>query len=146
MDYSLVKEALANAVKAANIPHLDSYSYLPDTPHLPCFFAGEVAIRVNNSYGGYDEATITCSVFVSASDDRDGQRTLDRLISRTGPYSIRQALNDHGKGAPGQPALDGTCDDFSIDSIEGYGKIQVGDNQTFYGANITVRLIGSNEV
>jgi hypothetical protein len=148
VDYSLVKQELANAIKVAEIPDLDSYSYLPDSPHLPCFIAGEVDIEVNNSFGpgpgGFDIATVTCSVFVSDADDLDGQRKLDQLISRSGTYSVRQALWA-ARGEPGQAALNGACDDFSIDRISGYGLIQLGNNQSYYGANITVRLIGSGD-
>lgn len=148
MDYSLVKQALADAVTAAEIPKLSSYAYLPDNPELPCFFAGEVQVRPNNAFGlispgGWDLATITCGIFVSQGDDRDGQRRLDQLISRTGTYSIRQALYVHGRGAPGVAALGGLCDDLVIDGIEGYGVISLGDNKNFYGANISVRLIGT---
>lgn len=141
MDISLVKQELAAAVKAAGIPKLDAYSYLPTTPHLPCFFAGEVSIEVNNTFGGSDVAIVTCTIFVSAADDLDGQRLLDQLISRDGPMSVRAALLD-ARGAPGELALNGAAADFSIDRIDGYGLIQVGNNDTFYGANLTVRVIG----
>lgn len=148
MNYSDVKIALAAAVTAAAIPKLSAYSYLPDDPELPCFFAGEVQVKSNNamgllSPGGWDLATITCGIFVSQADDLDGQRMLDLLISRSGPYSIRQALYDHGRGAPGQAALGGACDDIVCDGIDGYGVISLGDNKNFYGANLAVRLIGS---
>lgn len=148
MDYSLVKQALADAVTAYEIPDFDAYPYLPDNPHLPCFVAGEVEILINNSFGpgpgGYDQATITCSVFVSDADDLDGQRKLDQLISRTGVYSVRAALWA-ARGAPGQAALGGLCDDLSLDRIDGYGLVQLGDNRSYYGANLTVRLIGNGD-
>lgn len=148
MDYSLVKQALADAVNAAAIPKLNAYSYLPDNPELPCFFAGEVSIKANNamglaSPGGWDLAVVTCGIFVAQGDDLDSQRKLDQLISRSGTYSIRQALYAHGRGAPGVAALGGLCDDFAIDGIDGYGVISLGDNKNFYGANMSVRLIGS---
>lgn len=149
MDYSLVKQALAAAVKAAAIPKLSAYSYLPDNPELPCFFAGEVQIKSNNAMGltpgGWDLTTITCGIFVAQGDDLDGQRMLDQLISRDGTYSIRQALYTYGRGAPGVAALGGLCDDLAIDGIDGYGVISLGDNKNFYGANLTVRLIGSGD-
>lgn len=149
MDYSLVKAALASAVAQAEIPKLATYSYLPDNPELPCFFAGEVSVKSNNSFGltpgGYDQATITCGIFVTMADDLDGQYMLDRLISRDGPYSIRSALYTHGRGAPGVAALGGLCDDLVIDSIDGYGVISLGDNKNYYGANISVRLIGTGD-
>jgi hypothetical protein len=149
MDYSLVKQALAAAVATAEIPKLTCYSYLPDNPELPCFFAGEVSVRPNNSFGltpgGYDLTTITCGIFVGHADDRDGQRRLDQLISRDGAYSIRAALYTHGRGSPGVAALGGLCDDLVIESIDGYGEISLGDNKNYYGANISVRLIGSGD-
>ena len=150
MDYSLVKQALANAVKAAEIPNLEAYAYLPDNPELPCFYAGQVSIKSNNAMGlllpgGWDLATVTCGIFVSAADDLDGQRKLDQLISRSGPYSIREALYVHGRGADGDPALGGLCDDIVVDSIDGYSEISYTDNRVYYGANITVRLIGSGD-
>lgn len=150
MNYSEVKQALAAAVTAAEIPKLNAYAYLPDNPELPCFFAGEVQVRPNNAMGlltpgGWDLAVITCGIFVAQGDDRDGQRMLDLLISRTGDYSIRQALYTHGRGAPGVAALGGLCDDISLDGIDGYGVISLGDNKNFYGANLTVRLIGSGD-
>jgi hypothetical protein len=144
VNYSTVKQRLAEAVAAAGIPKLDAYAYMPTSPHLPCFVAGEVSIEVNQTFRGCDLAYVTCSIFVSAADDLDGQQMLDKLISRSGLYSVRAALME-ARGASGESALGGACDDFSIDRIDGYGLIQVGDNQTFYGANMTVRLIGSGD-
>lgn len=150
-DYSEIKNALAGAVRSAEIPGLSCYAYLPDNPELPCFFAGEVSIRANNamgsllSPGGWDLTTITCGIFVSTADDLDGQRKLDQLISRTGAYSIRQALYTYGRGSPGESALGGLCDDIVCDSIDGYGVISLGENRSYYGANVSVRLIGSGD-
>lgn len=149
MDYSLVKQALADAVTAAEIPKLTCYAYMPDNPELPCFFAAEVSIKPNSAFGltpgGYDTTTITCGIFVGMADDLDGQRKLDLLISRDGPYSVRNALYTHGRGAPGVAALGGLCDDLVIDSIDGYGVISLGENRNYYGANVSVRLIGSGD-
>lgn len=150
MDYSLVKQALRDAVKQAEIPKLTCYAYLPDNPELPCFLASEVSVRPNNAMGlltpgGWDLATVTCTIFTSAADDLDGQRILDQLISRSGPYSVRQALYTFGRGAPGAAALGGLCDDIVVDSIDGYGVISLGDNRAYYGANLSVRLIGSGD-
>lgn len=150
MDYSLVKAALRDAVKAASIPKLNCYQYLPDNPELPCFWAGEVQIKANNamgllSPGGWDLATITCGVFVGTADDADAQRRLDQLISRTGTYSVRSALYTHGRGAPGVAALGGLCDDIVVDSVEGYGIISLGENRNYYGATMSVRLLGKGD-
>lgn len=147
MDYSLVKKALADALKN-KVPGLTTYSYLPDNPELPCFFAGEIQVRPNNSFGptpgGFDITTITCGVFVSQADDLDGQRKLDQLLSRSGPNSIREAIYTYGS-PPGEHALGGLADDLVIDGIDGYGVISLGENRNYYGANITVRLIGKGD-
>lgn len=140
MQISLVKEELAAAVRAAGIPNLDTYGFVPDRPSLPCFFAGEVEINPNVTFGGCDTADITCTVFVSAADDKDGQQMLDKLLSRSGTYSIRAALLA-ARGDPGDAALNGQADDLSIVAINGYRKYNV-DDSGFYGADIVVRVIG----
>jgi hypothetical protein len=148
VDYSLVKKAIADAVRQAEIPNLTCYPYLPDNPELPCFWAGEVQIRANNAFGlrpgGFDITTITCGVFVGGADDKDAQRMLDRLISDTGDYSVREALYTHGS-PPGDHALGGLADDLAIDSVDGYGQISLGENRNYYGATIAVRLIGKGD-
>jgi hypothetical protein len=70
-------------------------------------------------------------VFVSDADDLDGQRKLDQLISRSGTYSVRQALWARAE-SPGQAALNGALrrPGRSIGS-SGYGLISLGDNQNF---------------
>jgi len=144
--YEVVKRELANAVTVAEIPDLDAYPYVPDAPHPPCFYPGEVTIDPNQSFaptpGGHDEAEIVCRLLVDGGDDADGQAALDRYLSRSGPYSVRAALYV-ARGAPGQAALNGACDDFVITRIDGYRKIPGPGEGLFYGAQITIRLIGS---
>jgi hypothetical protein len=142
MDVSLVKAELAAAVAGAGIPNLDCYAYAPASPSVPCFYAGEVTIEPNNTFGGSDVAEVTCRVLVSTADDADGQLLLDRYLSRSGTYSIRAALLT-ARGAPGQLALNGQADDLSIVRIDGYRMLVDSDNGSYYGADITVRVIGS---
>lgn len=147
---SLVKQRLAAAVDAAAITwttggktmKLTCYSYMPNDPELPCFVAGEVQIKVHNTMRGADVLIVTCTVFVSASEDLDAQQLLDQLISNEGTASVRNALLA-ARGLPGQAALSGAADDLAIDEVNGYGLIQVGGNDAYYGANIIVRVIGS---
>lgn len=143
MDIRAVRAALAAA--CGGIDGLTCTGYVPDAVAEPHFYAGEVEIDVNNAFGrgGHDVARVTCRVLVSRADDLAGQALLDTYLSRTGASSIRAALNT-ARGAPGQLALDGTCDDFSIDRIQGYRLYQVGETQ-YFGAEIIVRVIGSAE-
>lgn len=147
MQYDVVKAALRDAVDAANIPELDAYAHCPDEPHPPCFYPAEVVIDPNGSFGptagGFDTADITCRILASGGDDADGQRRLDRLLSRTGTYSIRAALLA-ARGAPGAEAIPGQADDFWITRIDGYRMVPGSNETSWYGANVTVRVIGSS--
>lgn len=142
MNLSTVKSELAAAVAAAGIPGLDTYAFVPDRPSIPCFYAGEVTIEPNNTFGGSDVADVTCRVLVAHSDDLDGQLLLDKYLSRDGAYSIRAALFA-ARGEPGELALNGAADDLAVIRIDGYRTYADSENNAFYGADITVRVIGS---
>lgn len=143
MRISQVRRELAAAVKAASINRLTCYGYTPSAPTVPAFVVGPVTIEPNNTFGGSDTAEITCTVVTSMADDKDGQVLLDDLLSRDGDKSIRAALLN-ARGAPGEYALNGAADDLSIVRIDGYRQIVWSDDSaTYYGADITVRVIGS---
>ncbi|MEU1602685.1 hypothetical protein [Micromonospora matsumotoense] len=141
MNISEVRQELANA--AAAVPGLIGYGYSPDSITVPCFVPTEVELEVNQSFGGYDKATITCHVLVSATDDKFGQKQLDELLSRTGPRSVRAALNA-ARGAPGEYALNGAADDFTVTRIQGYRRYVFGDT-SYFGAEIVIEVLGKNE-
>ncbi len=143
MNISTVRERLAEA--AASIEGLTCTGYVPDAVTEPHWYAGEVEIDVNNAMGrgGYDDARVTMRLLVSRGDDKAGQALLDEYLSRTGPKSIRLALNA-ARGAPGEYALGGACDDFSIERIQAYRLYLVGEVQ-FYGAEVIVHVVGSKE-
>jgi hypothetical protein len=130
----------------AAIPRaVEVYYGVPDTMIPPCIVVGEVQITPSRTMGnangpGMEEMVFTISVFTSTVEDESGQRTLDALISRNG--LVRKALWDM-RGAPGQAALGGACDDLYLFDISGYGMISVGDNGTLYGATLSVRAIVS---
>lgn len=143
MHYSTVKQELANAVRAAGIPKLNCYGYSPAAPTVPAFTVGAVTIEPNNTFGGSDVAEFTCTVVVSSAEDKDSQALLDDLLSRDGAKSIRAALMA-ARGEPGEYALNGAADDLSIVRIDGYRSLTWSDEaSTYFGADITVRVIGS---
>lgn len=137
-----VKAALRDAVLAAQIENLDCYAFAPDDPETPCFYVGEVTLNPQTTFGGCDTAEFTCRVLVAAGEDEDSQAVLDALLSRSGTRSVRAAL-EAARGAPGAAALDGAADDLSIVRIDGYRMISGPGETTYYGANITVRVLGS---
>jgi hypothetical protein len=142
VDVARVKAALADAVRAAAIPRLESLPYAPADPPVPAFFVGEVDLDPNVTYGGCDRADFTCTVVVGGAEDLDGQLLLDRYLSRDGEHSIRAALIE-ARGEPGELALGGAADDLKIVRINGYRSIPMGDDRNYYGATIVVHVIGS---
>lgn len=143
MQVALVKKALADAVRAAGIPHLECYGFSPSAPAVPAFTVGAVVLDPNVTFGGADTAEITCTVLASMADDHDGQELLDTYLSRDGAKSIRAALLA-ARGAPGELALGGAADDMNILRIDAYRMVAYsGDDSTYYGADITVRVVGS---
>lgn len=151
MEISEVKAALAAAVRAAdiNIPgvgRLECYSHSPHAPNVPAFTCGQVNVDPLGTFGpggpGMETLDITCSVLTSTAEDDAGQALLDQLISKDGDYSIRAALLA-ARGEPGELALGGAADDCWVIRIDGYRMLSYGgEDQNYYGADITVRVIG----
>lgn len=151
MEISEVKAALAAAVRAADITipgvgRLECYAHSPMAPNVPAFTIGAVAIDPLGTFGqggpGMETLDITCSVLTSTAEDDAGQQLLDKLISKDGPHSIRAALLA-ARGAPGEAALGGVADDVWVIRIDGYRMLSYADDAAqYYGADITVRVIG----
>jgi hypothetical protein len=140
MDVGAIRKGIARAVKAG-VPSLNCFGYVPDSCPEPCFYAGEVDITFDRTFGrGLDEIEVTCRLLVSRADDRSGQAALDRYLAGSGPHSIKAALVA-ARGAPGEPALDGLCDDLHLTRVQAYRMYQVGEVQ-YYGAELIVRVIG----
>jgi hypothetical protein len=136
----LIREGLADAVRSA-IPSLNCFGYVPDAVPEPCFYAGEVEVDFDRAFGrGMDEIRVTCRLLVSRADDRAGQAALDRYLAGSGPLSVKAALVA-ARGAPGEAALGGLCDDLHLMRVQAYRMYQVGEIQ-FFGAELIVRIIG----
>ncbi len=146
MDIGRVKRAIRAAIDAAEIDHLDTYAHTPGSVVVPCVYPTNVTIDPNGagaSFGGSDTAEVVLRVLTSAADDLDGQTLLDEYLARTGPKSIRAAL-ETARGGPGEYALGGAADDLHVVRIDGYRLYTEGTDE-FYGAEITVRVIGEGE-
>jgi hypothetical protein len=140
MNVGSIREALATTVKTA-IPGLNCYGYCPDSIPEPCFYVGEIEIDFDRAFGrAMDEMRLTCRLLTSRADDRAGQAALDAYLAGSGASSVKQALED-ARGAPGQAALGGLCDDLHLTRVQGYRWYLVGQVE-YYGAELIVRVIG----
>lgn len=138
MEPRLVRQGLATA--ALGVDGLTCSSTRPATVNTPHFFAGEMSIDPNWTYGGKEHYTVFCYLLAARADEEAGQEALDILLAREGPGSVRDALLA-GRGEPGEQALAGACDDFNITAIDAYRIYEVG-TIAYFGARITVDVYG----
>jgi hypothetical protein len=140
MDVQAIKEALAAAGRA--IPGLTCLAYEPDAVTAPLFAVAETDVTYDQAFrGGMHILTVTCRLYVSGADDRAGQAAATAYMATSGIQSIKAAL-EAARGAPGQYALGGAADDLHVTRIVGPRRYPVG-SETFYGIEITLRVIGS---
>lgn len=143
MDIAAVRQALADAVAAA-LPDVVCLGYVPDAVTEPCFYAGEVQISFDQAFNrGMDEVFVTCRILVSRNEDAAGQAELDGYLAGSGATSVKAAI-EAARGAPGQAALSGACDDVHVTSVRGYRMYQAAGEE-YYGAEIIVRVIGEGD-
>jgi hypothetical protein len=142
MNIGLVRERLAEA--CLTIEGLNCYGYAPDAVTVPCFFAAEVDIAFDrHAFNGKgDEVTATLRLLVSKADDKEGQGALDAYLGR-GDRSIKLAI-EAARGAPGEAALDGACDDLHVLRVQGY-RLYEHNGIDYYGAEFVVRVIGEGD-
>lgn len=143
MDISAVRAGLATA--ASNVvsdPKLTCFGYVPDSIPEPCFYAAEVDITFDQTFGrGMDELMVTCRVLVSRADDKSSQTLLDGYLKGAGSTSLKAAL----EGTPGVPqTLDGACDDLHVVRVQGYRFYEHNGTQ-YVGAELIVRVIGEGD-
>lgn len=135
-------EGLRDAVDA--IDGLSCFSFVPDAVPEPCFYVGEIEQNFDRAFSrGMDEVTVTCRVLVARSDDRAGQEKLRSYMAGSGSTSVKAAL-EAARGAPGQAALSGACDDLHVVRMQGHRLYEVNGTQ-FYGAEWVVRVIGEGD-
>lgn len=107
MDISAVRDAIAAAASAAtSTPKLTCTGFAPDAITEPHFYVGDYTGDYNQTHGGSELIEFTCGLMVGRPDDRAAQALLDGYLSRSGPASVKAAI-EAARGAPGQPALGG---------------------------------------
>lgn len=133
----LVEVRAALAVAAAAVPGLNATAHAPASLEAPAFYPGESTIDYDQTFAkGVDDIQLTCYVMTSFADDQDGQSLLDELVGR-GPKSIKLALE-------ADRTLGGACSDMCVRRMQAYRTYGSGTD-TFYGAQIIVRVVGQAE-
>ncbi|WP_327413232.1 hypothetical protein [Streptomyces sp. NBC_01233] len=145
MQMSAVREAIAAAAREvvlpSGLPKLTCHGYTPDSITAPCFFAAEYSLEFDKAMGrALDEAELTCRVLVGRADDVSAQRTLDALLSGSGPASLKAAI-EAARGAPGEYALGGLAHDLHVTRVQGYRWYEHQGTQ-YVGAELIIRIIG----
>lgn len=148
MDIFAVRGAIADAARAVVMPtgtaKLTATGYATDAVTVPHFYVGDYTIDFDKTFKrGQDDIEFTCAVLVSRSDDLSGQKTLDSLLSGSGPTSLKVAI-EVARGAPGQAALGGLADDLHVTRVQSYRFYEVAGIQ-YLGAELVVRVIGEGD-
>jgi hypothetical protein len=116
---------------------LRSDPFVPDSITAPHFYVGELAEQYDQTFGGMVDAEVICRVLVSRSDAPASQSMLRSFMRRTGPTSVKAAIEAN-------PTLSGACDDLQVRRMQGHHLYKVGEN-TFYGAEWVVHVIGMQQ-
>ncbi|WP_240800708.1 hypothetical protein [Streptomyces sp. ICN441] len=143
-----VREAIAAAARAVVLPDgigkLTCSGYVPDAVTAPHFFCGEYTVEFDKGMRrSYDDVELTCRVLVGKGDDVAAQRILDALLAGSGPSSLKAAI-EAARGAPGEAALGGACDDLHIKRIQGYRWYDHA-GASYVGADLVIRIIGEGD-
>lgn len=145
MQISPIRDAIAEAARAVVLPDglakLTCTGYVPDAVIAPHFFVAEYEQDYDKVMArGLDELVFTCRVLVSRTDDRPSQRTLDAMLSGSGPASLKTVI-EVARGAPGQYALGGLAHDLHVMRVQGYRWYEHAGS-TYVGAELMIKVIG----
>jgi len=145
---SAVRQGIADAVTAGVVTPVGgtallALAYVPDmVPDTPCLFVQPGELIFDKTFQrGVDSLSVTVVVYVSRADDIDSQIQLDAYTAGAGPSSVKAAI-EAARGAPGQLALSGACDDLRVVSVRSYQWFVHGEVK-YLGAQFTVEVIGS---
>lgn len=142
MNLGTVKQRLVEA--CLTIEGLNCHGFAPDAITVPCLIATEAEV-VYDKYafnGAGDEVMVTLRILVSKADDKEGQAALDAYLGR-GTRSIKNAI-EAARGAPGEAALDGACDDLRVMRVQGY-RLYEHNGVDYYGADFVVMCLGEGD-
>lgn len=138
MDLPRALAALAAA--GATLPGVTAYDHVPESVEVPAWYPGEIEVSYGADFGQSATVTVTCRLLVGRSIDGAGQADLAAYMG-TGPGSVYAALQA-ARGAAGEYALSGACDDLGVRRMAGHRLYTLGGPDSYLGAEWTVELIG----
>jgi hypothetical protein len=117
--------------RLATIPALTTYDTEPAKPEVPCAIVVPASGTVHVTFErGSCDVRFTVQVLVQCSDWPSAQDALDGYVSIGTSTSIVDALEQAAGGA----------EDVTVETWDGYGMVQIGENQ--YGTVAFHVLIG----
>ncbi|HEX5995357.1 MAG TPA: hypothetical protein VFY84_09480 [Jiangellales bacterium] len=144
MDIAEVFTALATAVNGSAIQgttlQVTATAFAPDVPTVPHFFPAEIVGDYDRTFGGLMEVVLTARLMLSRATDSTGHLEAVTLAS-PGVGTISAAI-DAARGAPGQPALSGACDDLHLRRVTGPRLYDYGTDGHFFGLEFTIFVMG----
>ena len=135
MDIVLASQRLAAAGEAVQ-GILRADPFVPDSVSEPHLYVGEWRLSLDQTFGGLVDAEVIIRVLTSRTDDQAGQERLKEFMRRTGPTSVKAALE-------ADPRLGGVCDDLHVREIRAHRQYQVADKR-YYGADWVLRVLGTD--
>jgi hypothetical protein len=148
VDIFAVRGAIADAARAVTMPDgtakLTATGYATDAVTTPHFYVGDYTIDFDKTFKrGQDDIEFTCAVLVSRSDDLSGQKTLDALLSGSGPAQPQ----DRHRGGPRRarrvrPRRPGRRPARHARAVL---PLLRGRDTQYLGAELTVRVIGEGD-
>jgi hypothetical protein len=129
MNLATVRDDLKT--RLATITGLTAYDTVPAKPEVPCAVVQPASINVHASFErGSSDVRFTVQVLVQCADWPSAQDALDGYASIGQSGSIVDALETAAGGS----------EDVTVETVNGYGLAQVGENQ--YGTVTFNVLIG----
>lgn len=104
----------------------------PTPPYIEIMGADEINYDLALQRGG-DQNDVIVRAFVGLAIDKGAQIKLDRLLTSSGPSSIKEAIES-------DDTLGGACDDLRVRTCTGYQVFPRADGRSVLGASWTVQV------
>jgi len=140
MDYNAVASKLVE--RAQNVSpiygqSLVCFDHVPDAIPDMAFIVGEMDVEYDMTFrGNHDRLLVTCRIFISRSDDQQGQRVLREFMSSGGLSSVKTALEASPRYEPG------VWDDLRVQRARGNRLFVIGETR-YYGVELEILVVGS---